>query len=55
MIVRPMPHGDFLLPDLPPELAVHRHANTGRGVGTLLLEDAPHVVQELGGADSRND
>lgn len=42
MIVRLAAHGDFLLPDLTFELAVHRYPHPRRRLGTLLLENAAH-------------
>ncbi len=44
-----MPHGDLLLPDFPPELAVHRRPNAARRLGVPLLENPAHVAQQRGG------
>ena len=49
MVVRPVAHGDFLLPDFPPEFAVHRYPHPCGGWLALFLEDAAHVVEERGG------
>ena len=46
MIIRLVAHSDFLLPDLPLELAVHRHAHPTYRLRALLLEDAAHVVEQ---------
>ena len=49
MVVGLVAHGDLLLSDLSPQLAVHKGDPTAGRRG-LLLEDAAHVVEEPGGA-----
>ena len=49
MVIRLVAHGDLLLPDLPPELAIHCDPHPGHGMWVLLLEDAAHVVEERDG------
>lgn len=49
MVIRLVTHGDLLLPDLSPQLAVHER-DPAAGGRDLLLEDAAYVVEEPGGA-----
>ena len=47
MVVRLVAHGDFLLPDSPPELTVHE-ADPRKGGRRLVPEYPAHVMEESG-------
>lgn len=48
MVVRLVPHGDLLLPDLPAQHAVHE-ADPAHRRRSLVLKDPTHMTQETGG------
>ena len=47
MVIRPVSHGNLLLPDHPPQLAVHTDHHPG-SLWTLLPKDIPHVAEQRG-------
>lgn len=49
MIIRFVPHGDFLLSDFCHEFSVNLDAAWNSGRRCLLLEDPAHVVEEMSG------
>ena len=50
VVIRPMSHGDFLLPDAPAELAVSELDGAKCLPGRLFPEKVRHMAQEPGGA-----
>lgn len=50
VVIRPVSHGDLLLPDAPAEFAVGGLDGAERLPGRLFLKEVCHMVQEPGGA-----
>jgi len=45
MVIRLMPHGDFLLSDFPSEFAVHLHPRASGGPWALILKDPANLKE----------
>ena len=50
MVIRPMAHGDLLLPDAPAEFMVSELDGAERLPERLVLKEVRHMAQEPGGA-----
>ena len=49
MVIRLVAHGDFLFPDLPPQLSVHVLSHRGGGRHRVVTKDLTQVVEQPGG------